>query len=711
MMPLRVPLFLSIEGPDSALPTAASDSALLSPGARVRVLARVSRFHDYRNPGAVTAGHRSVALFGRAQRNGVLRLDAEDALQPRLVQHRQHLRRLFAAHLGDDAARLARALVLGESSALTQPQRKALRQTGTSHLVAVSGLHLGIVAWLCYAAVLWGLRRIPALTSRCWPGAIAAIITIPALAYFALLTGGRAPVLRALTMSVCVLLGTVLSRRASGAESVSLAAILLLVADPQQLFSPGFQLSFGAIVGFLIFAPQSARTLFAAAMHPTPTSTPAERLGARLKRWTTQRLYPLWHTNVVACAVTGPIAAWHFGALPLTAVFFNMVLIPLTSALLMPALMGAALLGTAFPAAAPVLLAPVQWLLAIFEGALFAFARVSPLPIIAGALPLALALCCSAGMLALVRRRWRLGLSSVTLACAGLLFLQPWVRQVPQPGALTIDFLDVGQGDSTLITFPDGRHWLVDAGGTAAKDIGEEHLAPILAGLGVRRLDTVVLTHFDPDHIAGMPRIAQHIEVGRYLMLDPDVARHRESTEAFAALMTAVEAPGTPVVTPRDMCGERDVSGVQVAVLHPCAAPQWLEGLSANDSSIVLRLRYQGISVLLTGDLSAAGEAILLREGVDVRAHVLKAGHHGSRSSTSRAFLAAVAPQWAVASLGPFNRYGFPHAEVRENLAAAAVGLWRTDQHGAVRLTVRNGRCHMGAQKGADGRAYVLPTE
>lgn len=291
------------------------------------------------------------------------------------------------------------------------------------------------------------------------------------------------------------------------------------------------------------------------------------------------------------------------------------------------------------------------------------------------------------------------------LLLLGLLLL--WVAAGPAPtvapeGALCLTVLDVGQGDSLLLRFPGGEAWLVDGGGVPGSryDVGEARVVPALRRRGIDRLDLVVVTHGDADHAGGIAAVLEQLDVGALLL-----PRERRQGNAERMLQGLAQERGVSV---RFASSSHELpalgGGARARLLHPPIG--WDGAGESNDGSVVLRLGFGAVRILLTGDLEEPGEAALLASGEDVAADVLKLGHHGSRTSTGAAFLDRVGPQVAVASAGRDNRYGFPHALVTERLGERSIPLWWTGRHGE--LEVCSDGLDLSVAGGLDGERVVL---
>jgi competence protein ComEC len=273
-------------------------------------------------------------------------------------------------------------------------------------------------------------------------------------------------------------------------------------------------------------------------------------------------------------------------------------------------------------------------------------------------------------------------LLAATLVVAGVADPSAMVRSHDVRGRLRLTMFDVGQGEAVLLQMPDGDRMLVDAGGTpfgGAFDIGARVLAPALWARGVRSLDTLLITHGDPDHLGGALDVLGDF-APRRLSMGVVVEGHRPTGD----VLDAARRSHVPIDLRR--AGQATSSGeVHVRVLHP-PEPDWERRNVRNDDSIVLELHYGDVAILLTGDISAEVERALLPRLTSARTRVLKVAHHGSRTSTSRELLESWRPQIAIVSAGRGNTFGHPAAEVLQRLEAVGATVLRTDRHGQITL-------------------------
>lgn len=578
-----------------------------------------------------------------------------------LERARASLRARLERTLPPHAAAVARALLLGDGPAVEGPERDALRGSGLAHLLAVSGLHVALLAAFVYLA----FERL--LRGRVLdPPRAAALATIPVVLGFALVAGGAPSVWRAASMAVIVAGLRALRRRPRPLAVTSLAIVLFAIASPDDALRPAFLLSATATLAIV------TGSRIEGASAPSPVSSETERSATTLRE--------AFAMSARTTLATAPLVIWCFGELPVFGVVANVVLLPIGTLLLVPLAFAHALLASLGleSITAPLFVASLDALV----GAAELFARATPgtaLPppstiqgwiLAAGAM----------GLLALRRPRH---LALVALATVGALGLaEVHLRALAKPeGLLRLTQLDVGQGDGAILDLPDGSAMLIDGGG-GRPDPGERALVPLLRARRRDALAVVVISHPHPDHFAGLHALLPELDAGRLTIdevWDGGQAEAEEPHGPAAALLRAFRRRGVRVRAP---CGEHMLGGARVEVRWPC--PSFDAGYDANDNSLVLRVSHGRRAILFTGDVERHAEAALVASDVDLRADVLKVPHHGSRTSSSEAFLARVRPSVAVASQGRGNGYGHPHPDVVARYEALGIPLLRTRELGGV---------------------------
>lgn len=602
----------------------------------------------------------------------------------------------------EDATMLA-AMLTGDRTWLEHRVRVGFERTGSFHLLVVSGLHLAIFSGL----IFWISKRLR--MSRLW----ATLVTIALSFGYALFTGFGHPVQRSFWMVTLYLVGRLIWRDRSALNAIGFAALVMLAASPRSLFDSGLQMTLLSVLAIAGVAAPLAERSFA----------PYLRAMRDLRQWRIDAAFPprvaQFRVSLRMAArhlrpLAGYVLAWKafpasvrlllrvaellvvsvaieiFMMLPMVAYFHritlfalpvNVLIVPFLGILLPCALLTFVVLLVAPPfafipgAATAMILHSVTHVIRAFAALHGGDMRV-PMP--SATTVLLWMLLIAAAMLAIRARRWAIPLSMAALVLAAAVLVMPHAIQ-RHAGELEITAIDVGQGDSLLIVTPDGKTLLVDAGGLVGQspesnfNIGEDVVSPVLWSRGIRRLDAVALTHAHEDHVGGMSAVFANFRP-RQLWLGPE-----PDVPVYENLLRSAAAAGTHVR--RFVAGDRfTFDGVSIRVLSP--APDYRPRKSpTNDDSLVLQLTYGKTSALLEGDAEAPSEARMIAEG-HLHSDVLKVGHHGSITSTTPAFLAAVSPSFSAISVGCRNFYGHPRHEVLERLQAARVRTYLTDMEG-----------------------------
>lgn len=609
-------------------------------------------------PSAARAGVVASGAIVHAER--VARVATPGSLVDRA---RRHVRARIQATYGPVAEPLARALVLGEED-LAPDDEDAFKQSGLAHLLAVSGTHLVLVVFGVVAALRAVFARVTAIAARVDAARVASLLGVALAFAYADFAGGSGSARRAAWMAAALLGARALGRRGTGVRALGVSALVLGMVDPLAAYDVSLALSAAATAGLLALAGP-----FADALAPRLARVPqlARPLGASLAAF-------------VAC---GPIVATLSPTLPLLGVAANLLAVPVGEAVALPACLLASL-------ASPV---PVleQGAASVAAGALLVVRLVArataaaPLATVAVPAPtLAHAIVALLVASAAARVRRRAGL--VVLGASALLVVEVATARLGRPrDRLRVTFLDVGQGDAALVDLPDGRAMLVDGGGFVGSpvDPGTRVLLPVLRARRRSRVDVAVLSHPHPDHFLGLSTALPRLEVGE--LWDTGQGEAEGAGATYAAMLAGLRSRAVPIVRPDALCGApRAFGAARVEVLAPC--PSYAPLGSANDNSLVVRVSLGARAALLVGDAEHEAERALVHDGDPsrLRADVLKLGHHGSRTSTSPEFLAAVAPSLAVLSCGVRNRFGHPHPTTLATLERARVPGARTDRGGAV---------------------------
>ena len=649
-------------------------------GRRVRFPAQLHRPSRYLNLGVPdferALARRGTTLVGTVKSGALVEvLGRANRLDEQLGAARRFARSAIAAGVGRWSPRsraIVAAIVIGDRAGLDDQVERRLQEAGTYHVIAISGGNIAILAGL-----LVGVFRLAGRLGR-----TAMLVSIGALVAYARFVGGGPSVDRAALMAVVYFAARAIDQRSPPLNALAVAAALLAAADPLSVVEPGFLLTVGATLAILVALP--GRTA------PEPSLAASLRAAART----------MCIASVAAELMLFPIGALAFSRITVAGLGLNFVAIPLMAV--------AQIAGMAVVPAAAVsttLAASAGWIAhlgaegLVRSAELIAYVpaltwRVAPphwsavvLYYLPGIVCFVLHRRRFAGVASQEPRSWRRArqASAATAAAAAL-----WIVVNPASlvaargdGALHVSFLDVGQGDAIFIVFPRGGTMLVDAGGlaaTASFDIGDRVVAPVIRRAGFRRLDYVVLTHGDPDHVGGARSVVEEFRP-REVWEGIPVPRF----EPLTMLRVAAQTSGARWANV--YAGSRArVDGVEVIAHHPQPA-DWERRRVRNDDSLVLELRWRDVSVVLTGDIGRAVEREITTSIAPARLRVVKIPHHGSLTSSAREFVEALRPQIAVVSAGRANHFGHPVPEVLDRYRALGAEVFRTDRDGEVTLS------------------------
>jgi competence protein ComEC len=607
---------------------------------------------------------------------------------------RERIRQSFLASTSGDGSAVLQAMVLGEEGRLTDGLRDRFMAAGVTHIISISGSHLGMVAVLCFGLIRWLLFMMPErffhrLTLYTDPKVMAAWLTLPLVIFYTLLAGGQMATIRSLIMISAGLLALILDRENAVMHALAVAALIILVANPQAIFDISFQLSFIAV--FVI----GRLTLLWNELQIKP--------GTRFQK-IRNSVQLLIIISLATSLATGPVVAYYFNQISFAGIISNLIIVPFAGLVVVPIGLLSGTLSLFFHHL------PLAWLNQavsdLFVGAVTFFSRLPfaefhpPSPTLAWLMMYAVfVVSLYTHTRARLLSRFKPLVSSsrvrrmpvIGMALAGMCLLLPTGLSFIPVQHTSISFPDVGQGDATLIELPGGKTILIDGGGTRDNrfDIGRRVLAPYLWNKGIRALDLVVLSHPHPDHMNGLIAILNKFEVGEVWEsgLDADLPGHVEFSRAIEnkKIHRQLVSAGAPPA----MFGE-----AMVSVLHPrrgFAAHDRQAYAAENDRSLVLQIASEGKNMVFTGDIGTGGEQDLIRTMPGLNADIIKVPHHGSKSSSSDAFVSHVRPEVAIVTVGRGNPYHHPSDEVLARYERIGAGICRTDLDGEVTIAVKKG--------------------
>ena len=688
---------------------------VLSYGQRVEVEARVRKIHGYRNPGSfdfsIWAARRDLYW------NAIMHTGGRPRVLPGRCGSRFYaliywlriaaLDRLDRLFRNDDASRgLMQGILIGDNTKIEKMWTDDFRRTGTYHALVISGLHVTVLA-----AVFLFLLRICFL-----PQLPALLVTSAATWLYAAVTGWGAPAVRAAAGLTLFLVARYFHRRGRVLNLLAAVAIVFLVADPGQLFEASFLLTFLAVAAIAAIATplldatsaphaRAIRDLNDSArdLHLEPrvaafnvelrllaetlsysTRIPQKHLQTAMAL-TLRIFYFCWEMAVISTVVQIGVAlpmAVCFHRISFSGFSANILIVPLLAAVV-PIGFLAVFTGWTLPAHL------AAWLLTLARSVATWHAHLEPnwrVPDPPLWLDIAFVSALLAFSVAMHRSRfWRWPAAAAVAALFSLLLIYPFAPQLA-PGKLELTAIDVGQGDSLFLAFPDGHTMLVDGGGFPPMgrkrqprlDTGEDVISPFLWSRSIRRIDIIVNTHAHEDHTQGLHAIIDNFHPRELWTGASPPSSVRDALFAHARSAGMLIRP----MHAGDSFHFGQVRGVALAPV-----PGYVPGdAPANNDSLVLRIEFGRRSLLLAGDMESPIEQALLDEGVLSRADILKVGHHGSRTSSTSPFLDALHPSFGVISDGVDNLFHHPHPQLLDRLAAHHTEVLRTDMLGLVTL-------------------------
>jgi competence protein ComEC len=662
----------------------------------IRVSGRLFKPAGFRNPGGFDYP-RYLARSGTYRTVSVRSEEHVGVIVPggglfRTIQNwRELIRRSFLASTSGPGSAILQAMVLGEEGALTDELRDRFLAAGVTHIISISGSHLGMVALICFGFLRLLIRLLPErtyhlLTLHAEPRKIAAWCTLPLVVFYTLLAGGQMATIRSLMMIVSVLAALILDRDNALLHSLAAAALFILIASPQAIFDISFQLSFVSVfsIGFVVLVGKELQT---------PPAGVASKAG--------RNALLLMIISFTTSLATGPLVVHYFNQFSLAGIVSNIVVVPFAGMAVVPLGLLSGVLSL-FTGSLP--LAGLNQALAdLFIGTVNFFSRLPiaefhpPSPGVLWLLAYALLIISTA---LVIRSRLfarfkpfehslrvpRLALAGIGVA--GLLLIAAAAPVLLQRDRVKVSFPDVGQGDASLIQLPGGKSILIDGGGVYDDrfDIGRSILAPFLWNSGVRQIDLVILSHPHPDHMNGLKFILKKFRVAQVWTHGMD-----EGLPGYDELLRSIRSGN---IEHRVMSAEDApcrLGDAELRVLHPGKMFRSKEKkayAAENDRSMVVRIAVHDRTLLFTGDIGKGGEKALLRQGENVKCDLLKVPHHGSRSSSSMELLEAARPSFAVVTAGRGNPYHHPSGDVLERYETIGSRILRTDRDGALFIEI-----------------------
>lgn len=559
----------------------------------------------------------------------------------------------FKMNLPKNISAILSGLVLGIKGEIPRDTLEGFKDTGIMHLLAVSGLHVGIIYKMLQE--LFYYLGLPRKLSLLFQGFI--------IIFYCCMSGLTPSVVRATIMIIIMILSNLTGRQYDSINSLCIAALIILVNNPLSLFSISFQLSFCAALGIILFYD----------FFRNPLS-----------------ILPRFLSDSIAAGISAqilvlPFSAYYFNKISILGLISTPIVAPAASVALVLGFVASILsfcflpLGKVLVEISGLIIMVIEKIVVFLSKCPFAYIiipQVNPFLLFIYFVFLAL----SAKLILEKKDIKKLG---YILLCVMIFVTIIFI--IPKGNTVEVTFIDVGQGDSIFIRTDNNKTVLIDGGGISSYcsgtfDVGLDTVKPFLYAKGVRNIDIMVFTHFDVDHVQGLLSLMKEMNVNMILYGMPDDSKfYKEMVQITKNKQIKVINVGR---------GDKfQIGNVLFEVLHPSKEKS---SYTSNDSSVVLKMTYGDITFLFTGDLEHAGEKEILNSYNNIHSDVLKLGHHGSRTSTSEEFLDMVEPKFAVVSAGKDNKFGHPAPEVLHLLKNKGIRILRTDIQGGITFKIRN---------------------
>jgi len=665
--------------------TLRSPSVNVKYGDRIRFIAKLRTPRNFGNPGefdyAGTLARQGIFATGYVENERWIAVLADEeryTIRAGIEDVRTKLMD-FIDRAGAENSGIIKALLLGEKGEITREIRERFVSTGTAHILAISGLHIGIIAFVSY----WIGLQLFSLSERFMLAfnikKLAAVSSIIPVLFYGAIAGYPVSTQRAVIMVLVFIIAILIDREKGFYNTLAAAAFAILILSPLAIYDISFQLSFASVLAIIYLVPK-LQLFWKDNNEDALVSTPSRSLQFTLRCFKNYFLNPL-AVSVAASIGTAPFVAYHFHRVSLIGILANLIIIPLMGFMAVPiALISSVISFFNTPLAeiclklSDIFIKVSVWIVEFFAKLPYS-SLFTTTPTILESVLFYLLLICVVEYKRDRIFRYALPLVMLTLG-SNYLF---WHYRLNYNPNLKVTFISVGQGDSALVEFPYGKRMLIDGGGFYSDDfdVGERIIAPFLWKNKIENVDYIALSHPQADHMKGLRFIAERFNVKEFLW-NGDIGEDISYKELIRTIYennisrSAVDESTPPL----------DINGVKVEFLNP----RHDKRVGWNNDSVVLKLTYKNVGFLFTGDIEDIAETRLIKKGDAIKAAVLKVPHHGSRTSSTAEFLKEVNPMVAVISLGYLNPFGFPHPEILRRYRDLNIPLLRTDTQGAITI-------------------------
>ncbi|MBO5261124.1 MAG: DNA internalization-related competence protein ComEC/Rec2 [Coprococcus sp.] len=637
-------------------------------GANISVSGKIERPKTATNPGAFNARkfYANKGIYAIIKNGNVTYIsESYNRISHLLYRVRRYAGSIIDSSFDESDASVIRAMLLGEKSGIDKDTKNLFQINGIAHILAISGMHIAILGMALYKI----LRR---LTGANIPSGISAIVII---VLYGVMTGMASATCRAVIMMSIAIVGRIIGRSPDMLTSAGVAFVIQCAASPLIILDAGFLLSFSAVMGLAVIKP-----LIEAVYNPK------------------SKIVKTLIVNISVTVATTPLIVYYYYQIPLYSIILNIIIVPFVSLILYLCIILVAA-GVVSSFAAELFGMPVSFILYFYRLVCKLFYRLPYSNVNVGHIAshtvaayylIVILVLVFAGRIAGMFRdyrahqetRCRLQLVVYIILTACLLGVGTVYLYNQTDRDFKVVFMDVGQGDGILVSSGKGTNILIDGGSSSVGKVGEYVMQPVLKYYGCSHIDYAFVTHGDEDHISGIRYLLESDNTGIYI--DNLVLPRGVNSEKLDELVLAANKKEVNIMyfSAGDYVKSKSFA---VESLNPSDTER---ELNENDLSQVLMLEHQDVRMLFTGDLGIEGERAVMNSSFDIHANVLKVGHHGSKYSSGKDFLAAVNPDIAIISAGADNMYGHPHDETLERLEEAGAGVIRTDESGAIEIRV-----------------------
>ena len=584
---------------------------------------------------------------------------------------RNSMKRKIEQNLPNETSELLSGMLIGEKSNLQKEIQEDFRDSSLSHVLAISGMHVSYV--------MLGITFV--ISKVKFSKKMSKIVTILILLFFIILTGKTASVTRACFMSSYIILASLLHKKAHVLGSISISLLIILIINPYFILDIGLQLSYGGTIGIVLIYP----TLKKYKKKKEDKTGRIKKVLYKIK----DKIIDTILLTISANLVIFPKVLFHYNTMSFTFIISNLLISPIIGIII--------ILGF-LSVFASYIISPISKIMFFFLQILLSvlaqiahFCAGLPLSKVYFPTPKIYIIIIYYLFLIyfiLVKNKIitgkKIGKKVFIIFIISVIILNLILYFIPK--TFTISFIDVGQGDSMLISTPKGKNILVDGGGSRDEttfDIGKQTLIPYLLNKGITKLDYIIISHFDSDHVGGILSVLEELRAKKVIICK------QEENENYKRFKEIVKNKNIKVYVVKKGDNLKIEEDIWLKILWP--KDERIKENAINNNSIVAKLNYKSFSILLTGDIEKIAENEILKEYENsniLNASILKVAHHGSKSSSIKEFLEKVKPQIALIGVGEKNTFGHPNTGVINRLQNLNTKIYRTDEKGEITIKI-----------------------